>query len=295
MTPPPTESRSAPGARPLAGRVRTRCEPGCEALRLEALPWRDPAALEARCERVLHLTPKRQVVALRFGPDGRLVFCKRYVPDSWRALVSALLRGSRARREWRTARRAAARSLAVVRPVAVLERCRGPLAVESAIATEPAEGAGLQEAWLRASSPAARAEILSAAGAFVRRLHDAGLWHGDLTARNLLARRTPEGWAFTVIDLANASLRGRVRPRARAKDLYQLLRMLVRAGLGPGGRLRLLRAYLAAGGGGDAGPRAIRRLWRGVEGFLARRRRRGERKRRREGRERPPHADAGPK
>ncbi|MHC4914539.1 MAG: lipopolysaccharide kinase InaA family protein [Planctomycetota bacterium] len=251
-------------------------EPGYENLRTESIPWDDEAELRSLCDDVIHLLPDRQVVALRCGPSGGRVFVKRYTLDSLRAALSVLLRGSPARREWNAMRRAAALGIRTTRPVALVERRRGLLASESIIATEELPGYRLRELWRRLEPDAERRGLARELGTFLRRVHEVGLRHGDLTCRNVFVHRTPEGWDLALIDLLAASFGRRVSWRSRAKDLYQLIKTLRRHGLGPGGRLRLLKSYVA---GGEPSDRAtLRILWRSVGSFFLRRLRKTERR-----------------
>jgi tRNA A-37 threonylcarbamoyl transferase component Bud32 len=251
------------------GRLLVEHEPGFEHLGLESIPWSDEAELRARSAVVVHLLPDRQVIGLRCGPSNELIYFKRYTSGSLRAVLSVLFCGSRARREWNASRRATALGISTVRPVALLERKRGPVVVESIIATEELAGSPLQEFWRRGTSDGEQRDLIRELGAFLRRVHDSGLRHGDLTCKNVFVRRTPNGPGLALIDLLAASFRRRVRWRARAKDIYQLAKTLRRHGLGPGGRARLLKAYVAAGEPNDRP--VLRRLWRAVGGFFRRR------------------------
>jgi len=72
------------------------------------------------------------------------------------------------------------------------------------VVTAAVDGADLVELFYGAAPPwgAARAAVLGAVGALVRRLHDAGFVHPDLQLRNLLVRGAgearPEAWLLDV-------------------------------------------------------------------------------------------------
>ena len=79
------------------------------------------------------------------------------------------------------------------------------------------------EAWLhgaRSDAPADRETILQRAGRTVRLLHDAGVWHADLHAKNLLLTAEGEVW---ILDLDRA--RAFDAPLSEAMRLENLLRM----------------------------------------------------------------------
>jgi 3-deoxy-D-manno-octulosonic acid kinase len=121
------------------------------------------------------------------------------------------------------------------------------------VATHLEAGAHDAVRWLRESSNARRA-IESAARA-VRRFHDAGGWHADLHAGNLLVRDRGGALDVLVIDLDRARVEERVDARARMAQLMRLYRSLVKRDLvdriGPRGCAAFLHAYVA-------GDRALR-------------------------------------
>jgi tRNA A-37 threonylcarbamoyl transferase component Bud32 len=94
--------------------------------------------------------------------------------------------------------------------------------------------------------------VLTASGAFVRRLHDVGLVHADLTPNNMLveiaslARRTPRLW---IVDLEGARFESPLGDEARRANLCRLLRFVARREerhgrvLGRTDFLRFMRGY----------------------------------------------------
>jgi len=249
-----------------------RCEEGYEQLGAGAIPWGDAEAIRAAGGEFVKKSPSRQVVSMETGPggEGGRVFCKRYVARGLGDTLSVALAGSRARREFAVGRKALEAGLPVARPVAMGEIHRWGIARVSVVVTEAVPHDGTLDAmWTACESNARRRELVRAAGAFIREMHDRGLYHDDLAAPHILTRKSEDGWEFTLIDLLNCRV-GRLGRYAKAKMLYQLCRSLSRVGLGPGGRLRLLRAYLGAGGGGGAGgeesgDRAVRKWWKRME------------------------------
>jgi 3-deoxy-D-manno-octulosonic acid kinase len=145
------------------------------------------------------------------------------------------------------------------------------------IGTREESGArDLLDALLLCASARERARLARSAGAAIRKLHDAGVEHGDLQLRNVLVRAEPGGDAaalsarrIVVVDLDGARF-GRAGPldaRRRAKNLGRFVRSAVKTGIWPerAGR-RELAALLAGYTDGD---RALRRA---LSGYAARER-----------------------
>lgn len=114
-------------------------------------------------------------------------------------------------------------------------------------------------------SARARNRVVRAAARAVRRMHDAGLIHGDLNLRNLLVHEGPEGFAAYVVDLDQASFRkGPLPPAARALNLIRLGRSFLKLG-GNRAQASLARRFVAAycrGGEAAGRDRAFRRTMR---------------------------------
>jgi tRNA A-37 threonylcarbamoyl transferase component Bud32 len=137
----------------------------------------------------------------------------------------------------------------------------GPL-WSAVIGTREETGAeDLLQALERRTGAADRLQLARAAGAAMRRLHDAGVHHGDLQIRNVLVRpRVPgEEPSIVLVDLDGARFYrgGGLAPTLRAKDLGRFVRSVVKTGAWPAivGR-RELAAML---GGYTAGDRTLRR------------------------------------
>ena len=117
--------------------------------------------------------------------------------------------------ELRATARLHAAGAPVPRPVLVAaHRARGPL-WSAVVGTVHVEGARDGLAWLAARP--ARAELLRgarAAGAAIRRFHDAGGSHADLQIKNLLLRERDGDTEVLVIDLDRARADRAARPRA---------------------------------------------------------------------------------
>jgi hypothetical protein len=195
-------------------------------------------ALPDRAERI-HLRPVRHG-----GLFGAL----------WRG---AILDVARPAQELRATARLLAAGAPVPTPVLVAAyRARGRLWT-AVVGTRHVEDARDGLAWLAARP--ARVELLRgarAAGAAIRRFHDAGGSHADLHAKNLLVREHAGETEVTVIDLDRARAGTPPAPARRMRELMRLVRALHKRGLaevvGARGCAAALSAYCA-------GDRALRR------------------------------------
>ena len=106
-------------------------------------------------------------------------------------------------------------------PLGVLWERRG-LCFRGALATREIDGVTLFE--YLASAPDAPGETLGCAGALIREMHDAGVFHADLQVRNILVGRDH----LYLIDFDRARLACRVSRLQRARNLLRLRRSLVK-------------------------------------------------------------------
>lgn len=195
---------------------------------------------------------RKELYFVELGANGpHLLKVNRYPGASgwWRRL-----RGSKARREQRIARCAAARGLPVPLPAAWGERARGRL--EACYLLVP-RLPGVQDLSMLERDPslppATRRALAHAFGALSRRVHDAGLQQEDFAPNNFLVElgETPE---LYVVDFERARLRrGPVSRSARVRALTRLDRRL--PGVSNRERWHFLLAYAA-------GREPARRWWR---------------------------------
>ncbi len=175
----------------------------------------------------------------------------------WRRLA-LLLPPSRSQRAWCLGHALLHRDVPTARPLAVLERRRGPFVLDNLLATEALPGALDLESYLRgADDPCryadaawvrAKWELIGRVAGHLRRLHAAGFVHRDCKASNILVVSHPQP-ALLWIDLDG------VRPAgwlARRRPAEHCLRALARLhvslmdvpGLTRTDRVRFLRVYL---------------------------------------------------
>jgi hypothetical protein len=136
----------------------------------------------------------------------------------------------------------------VPRAVFVAARRRWGAFWTAGVATVHEEGSVDGVAFLGGAPGAERRlRACAAAGAAVRRLHDAGVRHGDLHVKNLLLREVGDRTETLIVDLDRARAAAGADARARMAEIMRLYRSLVRRGLadtlGPEGCQRFLDAY----------------------------------------------------
>jgi len=245
----------------VRGALRARVAPGVTLEHLIAADG-DPDHLLTRSDcRIVKLQPK--VIVGRVVTRAGVLYVKRYNVFAWRLALASLWSRSPAYGAWAGARTLAARGFATPELVAAIEFRRAGFLRRSFFVTREVEGAltadARWEAILADPDPprrrAARWALARALGDLFRRLHAAGLYHGDLKDVNVLVTGPPLSPRCVLLDLERVRVFGQVPRRRRVKNLVQLARTL-----GPrasaADRVRFLHAYL--GGSPD---RAERRRW----------------------------------
>lgn len=182
--------------------------------------------------------------------EGQGVYVKHYHPRSRLRRLVRRWGPSDAKREMRYMEYLARHGVAT--PRALAAACRGG---EEWLATEAVEPSQTADLWhaarLRegAAGAAAIRRATAALGALVGRMHAAGVIHRDLHCGNVLILDGPDGPQPVLMDLHRVRRRRRLSRRARARNLAQIFYdrhdFTTRCD-----RLRFLKAYLAAGGGG---------------------------------------------
>src|SRR5579862_8786083 len=165
-------------------------------------------------------------------------------------LIGTLLGGlyvgvDRPLRELRAATVARTAGVSVPEPLAVLVTRVGGLFCRFTVIAREVENA--QDLLTLASAPTGtrKREMLDRVADEMRRLHDSGVYHADLTMKNILM----SGQAVYIIDLDKATLAPRRDERLDVMNLSRLNRSVVKL-LGPRGfvtrtdKLRFLRRYL---------------------------------------------------
>lgn len=165
--------------------------------------------------------------------DGGLFLKGNRVP-SW-SHPQMWMRRYHIEREFHVLRQLRDAGLSTAEPIAMGVELRGHIPVRSFLLEQRIQPALNLEEVLRAPSgrisAGERREILLRAGDAVRRMHRAGVAHGDLACRNLLVHFRPAGLDVVLLDLPRARLHpGRTPARMRRKDLYRIAKSALRCG-----------------------------------------------------------------
>jgi hypothetical protein len=194
------------------------------------------------------------------------VIIKRPLARNWRRQLRQFLAPSRSVRGWRIGHALLNRDIPAARPLAALERCLGPVVLDSLLLTEALPAALDLDAYLRrefAARPPAdwwwhKQELSGLLVRHVRQLADRGFIHRDCKAQNVLVVAGPR---LKLLWIDMDGLKRTRRPPA-APQLQALLRLHVSLldvpGLTRADRVRFLKAYLARFG---SDPRAWRSAW----------------------------------
>ena len=166
----------------------------------------------------------RSAVTRVRADDGEALCVKQYRLRR-RGGARRLLRASRGARAWRAAEQLASLGVATPEPVALVER-HGETFLVTRFVADSLPLDRLERERLSAKSAdeiARKRSLLRALGRWAGRLHALGVYHGDLSAKNVLAVESDEGHAFHLLDLDGLTPRGRLTYRRRVKNLAQLL------------------------------------------------------------------------
>jgi hypothetical protein len=206
---------------------------------------------------------QRKVVVGRIVTKAGVLWVKRYNVFAGRLALASLWRASPARAAWAAAQALATRGFACPELVAAIEFRRAGVLRRSYFVTREVPDADTSDVRWRAivadRDPVrrriARRALAHALGGLFRRLHAAGIYHGDLKDVNVLVAGPAAAPRCVLLDLEHVRVLGTVARARRVKNLVQLARTLGRAASATD-RARFLRAYL-----GESAGRDERRAW----------------------------------
>lgn len=182
--------------------------------------------------------------------EGRTYYVKLYLVRSFKARLQSLVGRNKAQNAWRYAHRLTENDIPTPLAVARLRRVHWDGRREEILVSEGVAGAPLRSVLDRPMPPVERRSLVRAVAQFLALLHDQGIYHGDLTARNIMvtldAKEGREGRIF-LIDLDAIRSVGGISARRQIKNLDELGRNFHDLGkVSVQDRLRFLVYYTAA-------------------------------------------------
>ena len=197
-----------------------------------------------------------RVFKCRVGFGGRCenLYLKQFFCRSWWDFVKHLFRPSRARRAFSASLMLAEHGFCVPKVVALGEQRYGPVCTSNFLITCELDNASdlytcFDDNWQVQSRQVLcdKRRFIRALGETVGRMHGEGIFHGDLRAGNIFAKRTDSGWQFFFLDNERTRKLGLLPKRLRLKNLVQV-NMLLGENITVTDRMRFLKAYLAQNG-----------------------------------------------
>jgi tRNA A-37 threonylcarbamoyl transferase component Bud32 len=218
-----------------------------------------PAATQGFQSRLEALLAGNDCAALPTGRDhrvltftwsGRLFFVKHYRAQTFKTRLQYGLKCSKAHKARRYASRLRQAGIETPRVVAYLQRGRWLGTPEALLVTEGVPGLTLREQVRMPLPLRTRRSLIQALARFLARIHDAGIYHGDFSAFNILvseAAEAPFGWQIDLIDLDAIRSVKHISYRRQIKNLDELGRnFTLLAEVSVRERLRFLSHYRAA-------------------------------------------------
>lgn len=131
---------------------------------------------------------------------------------------------SKALKSYRAALHLLAHGLLTPMPLGVAEHRRFGFVIQNAYVTEAISGQMDLKKYRRSLPGGHQAMdvMLKDVAAYIRKMHDSGLWHRDLNLSNFLLTEHPAGHRLYLIDLNRAQIKSNISFYQRAADLARL-------------------------------------------------------------------------
>jgi tRNA A-37 threonylcarbamoyl transferase component Bud32 len=176
------------------------------------------------------------------------IFIKEHLHRSVIDFIKHLFRNSRARRALKASLMLRRNGLDCPEPLALLEKYRGPFCTNSILITEGiTESVNLNKYLnkLKAENitraEAEKKVIIRELGSYVGKMHELGIFHGDLRTGNILVQNDKGFWRFFMVDNERTRQFSVIPRRLIIKNLVQL--NMFRTGISNIDRIRFIRAY----------------------------------------------------
>jgi hypothetical protein len=180
-------------------------------------------------------------------PEGKAPVCvKQYRNLGVLYALKNIFARSRAMKSWRAANGLLVRGIPTPLPLALVEKRRGPLVLESFFITRWLDRACELNGYVSMLADAPRTKknaFIAALAQLIRRLHAAGVYHADLKSNNIMVcERGEHCWEFHLVDLDRVHFRRHIPFALRANNLAQI-NASVSAVMTPKDRLKFFRFY----------------------------------------------------
>jgi tRNA A-37 threonylcarbamoyl transferase component Bud32 len=170
------------------------------------------------------------------GPKGDL-FLKRYKIRGFKEMLKYLVLPAKARKEWQMAHRAVAHGIPTPVPMAMAERRKGRFLQDALLITQAISPSCPLIELIPAGG---QKELFFQAAPLLRQAHEAGLFHQDLHAGNILVGMTEK--KLYLIDLHRSRLLRSISRRRKRWNLAQFFYSL-QAWLSPEDKMAFLQRY----------------------------------------------------
>ena len=184
------------------------------------------------------------------GFRGRkeVFYLKEYLYRSGWDFVKHIFRKSRARRAFDAAAVLGDCSIETPEVIALMEKKAGPICLKNLLVTREAQDTrqlydyfGMHSGrWF--ATAAQKKQFMQQYGRTIGRMHAAGIFHGDLRAGNVLAKRQNSKWSFFLLDNERTRKFRRLGNRLRFKNLVQA--NMQQGNITNTDRMRFYKAYL---------------------------------------------------
>jgi len=177
-------------------------------------------------------------------------YLKQYLYRSTWDFIKHLFRRSRAKRAFAASLVLAEKGFCVPQIVAVGQRRYGPFCAANFLITRALEDARdvytcFDNNWTEQSPDVLRDKrrFIKALGETIGRMHRAGIFHGDMRAGNVFAKKSKGNWQFFFLDNERTKRFRCLPQRLRLKNLVQI-NMLRAKAIGNTDRMRFFASYI---------------------------------------------------
>lgn len=171
------------------------------------------------------------------------LFIKRFDPKGLLIKIKDSLRGSRAYRAWEAGEMLGKHDICAPSVVAVGEKRRLGLLIESFLVTLPLEASPLLELFLPVKDFKVKRGMVQKLGREIGRMHRLGIIHGDLIPGNVFVAKKNDKHLICLLDNESTRKVTAISTKERIKNLVQLNRVVVPR-ITATDRVRFFDAYL---------------------------------------------------